>query len=200
MIGHPETLREVPGDYLDDDNTEMAWILALRGWRTTLPAVDDFIEKMEAEGAPVATHLREQRSRALRLYRQFKESGHHTNGIEDTAFFWVLESIRTTIALIRREDFLLPLAKHGKGFKSGRKVGTKGPIRKAIAKHLKANPKLTTETLWGLIKDKPPRGWHACESSRMGRYFEGPTPLKEMKYRRFATVCSEERKAAKITG
>ena len=111
-----------------------------------------------------------------------------------------LEFMQLRQFMFQREDFLLPLAKHGKGFKSGRKVGTKGPIRKAIAKYLKANPKLTTKTLWSLIKDKPPRGWRAYEPSTMESYFEGPTPQEEMKYSRFANVCSEERTAAKITG
>lgn len=96
-------------------------------------------------------------------------------------------------------------AEHGQRFKDGRKPGSGGPIRKAIAKLLAKNPTMKNPDLWGAIKKKPPKGWSAEEP----RYFNfepellGPNPETDhMSYRRFCTVCGEERRKVKgrITG
>lgn len=93
-------------------------------------------------------------------------------------------------------------AEHGQLFKDGRKPGSGGPIRKAIAKLLAKAPTMRNPDLWEAIKNKPPKGWQAYESARLGKYLEGPTTKKEMGYGRFCTVCGQERKKVKgkITG
>lgn len=88
---------------------------------------------------------------------------------------------------------LLPKAITGEKFTRGRRSGTGGPIRKAIARLLKNNPELNNKILWNAIKDKPPRRWQVFENS-LGKYIEGPTPDKNMAYRRFINVAAEERK------
>jgi hypothetical protein len=92
-------------------------------------------------------------------------------------------------------------AEHGQRFKDGRKPGSSGPVRKAIAKFLAKNQAMKNPELWEAIKNKPPKGWQAYENARFGKYFEGPAGAK-MEYGRFCTVCGEERKKVKrkITG
>ncbi|MHB1246176.1 MAG: hypothetical protein ACYCY1_11440 [Sulfuriferula sp.] len=86
----------------------------------------------------------------------------------------------------------------GKSFTAGRKPGTGSPVRKEIAKLLKADPTLKNPSLWSAIASKPPRGWTACDN-HAGKYLEGPKAGQNMDYKgRFCTVCGEERK--KITG
>jgi len=85
----------------------------------------------------------------------------------------------------------------GRLFTNGRKSGTGGPIRKAVAKLLKANPGLKNPELWSAVAAKPPKGWEAFDN-RAGKYFEGSKPAENMNYKRFCNVCGEERK--KITG
>lgn len=93
-------------------------------------------------------------------------------------------------------------AEHGQRFKDGRKLGSGGPVRKAIAKFLAKNPAMKNPELWEAMKKKPPRGWQTYENVRLGKYLEGPASTESMKYGRFCTVCGEERKKVKrkITG
>ncbi len=92
-------------------------------------------------------------------------------------------------------------AEHGQRFKDGRKPGSGGAIRKAIAKLLTKNHALKNPELWEAVKRNPPRGWQVYENARLGKYLEGPN-MKCMGYPRFCTVCGEERKKVKrkITG
>jgi hypothetical protein len=94
---------------------------------------------------------------------------------------------------------LRPTLDQGKAFSVGRKPGTAGPIRKAIAKLLAKDVSLSNQQLWKRIDEKPPRGWQAFDNPRLGKYLEGPmmsngTKRHEMGYGRFCTVCGEERK------
>lgn len=108
--------------------------------------------------------------------------------------------------LKKLQDMYLPILIKGFKFEKGRKPGTGGPIRKAIAKLLAKNPALKNPELWKAIEVKPPIGWKV----NCPKYFaalvptiEGPnTETDHMTYRRFCTVCGEERKKvkAKITG
>jgi hypothetical protein len=95
------------------------------------------------------------------------------------------------------QDMVLANAHVGAAFKAGRKQGTVSPLRKAIAKALEANPGTTNDELWRIVASKPPRGYTAYDTPRLGRYFEGPTPDDEMKFPRFRNVASEERKRLK---
>ncbi len=85
----------------------------------------------------------------------------------------------------------------GRKFIKGRKPNTGGRIRKAIAKVLKKNPDLKNPELWAVLAAKPPNGWEFCDN-RQGKYIEGPNIKQDhMVYRRFCTVCGEERKKLK---
>lgn len=104
-------------------------------------------------------------------------------------------------AAIEEADALRPIADHGEKFKKGRKPGSGGPIRKAIARLLKKDPALKNPELWDAIKSRPPRGWFVFENSR-GKHIGGPTNDDGMEHRRFCNVCGEERRKIlkKITG
>ena len=105
-------------------------------------------------------------------------------------------------ALLERAEFLeyqasaAPLADHGRKF-PGRKPGSGGPIRKAIARLLKASPTMENPELWAAVASKPPKGWTAFDNSQ-GKYLEGPAASDGMNYRRFCNVCSEERGKLKV--
>jgi hypothetical protein len=84
-----------------------------------------------------------------------------------------------------------PLAMQGQKFSAGRKSGTGGPIRRAIAALLKKNPTMRPRELWATLSKRPPHGWTFCDN-RLGRYIEGPK-AQSMSYGRFSNVCKEER-------
>ncbi len=92
-------------------------------------------------------------------------------------------------------------AEHGQRFKDGRQHGACGPIRKYIATLLAKSPEMRNPQLWQAIMGKPPKGWQAYETTRLGKYLEGPGTAN-MKYGRFCNVCGEERRKLKekITG
>lgn len=104
---------------------------------------------------------------------------------------------------IMRDAHMLVRAASGLSFTTGRKVGTKGPIRKAIAHLLKKHPAMKNPELWDAIKAKPPKGWEFFNNSP-GRCADGP-PMKTderrstLSYGRFCTVCGEERKLIAAT-
>lgn len=91
---------------------------------------------------------------------------------------------------------LRPLAEHGKKF-SGRKPNSGGPIRKAVARLLKAQPALKNPELWAQIKKSPPRGFSVVDNTRR-KFIDGPHQADGMEYPRFCNVCSEERKKLKL--
>lgn len=94
---------------------------------------------------------------------------------------------------IRREAHTLARAASGLKFTTGRTVGSKGPIRKGIARLLKKHSGMKNAELWSAIAAKPPKGWVFCDNS-IGRYIEGPSAGQNMDYKRFCNVCAEERK------
>jgi hypothetical protein len=102
----------------------------------------------------------------------------------------ILEMLHVYYQLVRREEFLLPTARHGKKFVA-KKPGASGPVRKAIARVLKKNAKLTAEKVWQCLKDDPPRGLEFYGSGaarhiwRKGRRDTG--------WRRFQNIVSEEK-------
>ncbi len=86
------------------------------------------------------------------------------------------------------------LAEHGAKFDNpGR---GQGPPRKAIAKLLAKTPAMTNPELWDAVKRKPPKGWQAYDTPRLGKYLEGPN-MENTAYGRFCNICSEERKKLK---
>jgi hypothetical protein len=101
------------------------------------------------------------------------------------AYAAALEDVQATTRLVGDAEL-------GRSFKTGRKAGAGGPIRAAIAKALKKNPRMTSAALWDALAAKPPRGWVFREND-LGKYAEGPQNVN-MNWARFQNVCSEERK------
>ena len=109
-----------------------------------------------------------------------------------------LKAIARALKLDKDEalkEILGPLAATGIKFTQGRKSNSFGPIREAVRKLLKKNPKLTNDEIWETLKKHPPKGWEVMEN-RLGKYLSGPEG-KEVKYRSFQNVCSSERKTLK---
>lgn len=130
------------------------------------------------------------------------------NPVYHSQSIYELLSIRYAISLGKSKGLLLlggEQAQHGQKFMDGRKPGTSGEIRKAIAKLLAKNPVMTNPELWDSIKKKPPKRWIVEESPhfKLEPQLLGPKPEKDhMSRRRFNNVCGEERKKVKgkITG
>jgi hypothetical protein len=81
----------------------------------------------------------------------------------------------------------------GQKFIAGRKSGTGGPIRKAIARLLKKNQAMKNLELWETLSDNPPRGWQ-FNDNHVGKYIEGPKGGDSMNYARFCNIASEEKR------
>lgn len=113
------------------------------------------------------------------------------------SFFAAQKSFELVRDAMQKIRPLEALAFHARQFKLGRKSGTGGPIRKAIAKVLKKNPHFKNPDLWVALSANPPKGWQFF-NNRAGQYIEGPNFAEDhMIYRRFCTVCGEERKKIK---
>lgn len=85
-----------------------------------------------------------------------------------------------------------PIALHGTKMRMGRKVGTPGVIRKAIAKLLNKNPTMKNADIWAALTNKPPKGY-AFHDNRQGKYIEDAHGQTVMAFARFRNVASEER-------
>jgi hypothetical protein len=83
--------------------------------------------------------------------------------------------------------------KLGQKFAAGRRPGSGGPIRKAIARLLATNPSMKNAELWDTIAAKPPRGWRLWQDRDGHRHIDGPKGIPGMGYARFCTIASEER-------
>lgn len=115
-----------------------------------------------------------------------------------TAFFAAQESFKLTRNAIKTLRPVGDLAFHARKFKLGRKISTGGPIRKAIAKLLQKNRSFKNPDLWAALSAKAPKGWTFFDNAQ-GKYIEGPNFAEDhMVYRRFCTVCGEERKKLKL--
>ncbi|MDO8262194.1 MAG: hypothetical protein Q7T21_03105 [Gallionella sp.] len=128
---------------------------------------------------------------ALARSKEAAEKGDMTALMDAQASFAL---VRDALQKLRPLGDLAFLARK---FKMGRKPSTGSPIRKAIAKVLKENPDFKNPDLWAKLSANPPKGWNFF-NNRAGRYIEGPNFAEDhMVYRRFCTVCGEERKNLK---
>ena len=73
-----------------------------------------------------------------------------------------------------------------------------GPVKAFIRASLEKKPDAKNEELWDAIMARPPKGWKAMETIRLGRYLEGPKPSDEVKWKSFCTYAWSERKRLKI--
>ncbi len=169
--------------YLDQHDAELVLMSA---WVYPVEFVDDFIDSGK---------LPEETISLLRGIRHDALQACIANNIP------LMEAKLQGLHMACRAAGMLPAAKLGSKFKKGRKQGSSGPIRKAIARLLKKTPAMKNAELWRAIKDNPPRGWKAYEN-RAGHYIEGPEAGDNMGYERFCNVSAEERKKLnqKITG
>ncbi len=128
------------------------------------------------------------------------------NGILDTVGHDVAITARYVCAAILGKEKGLPLlmgdeyaglATYGEVMRKGRKKDTIGPVRKFIRKALERKPALSNEDLWAAITTKPPRDWTVMNSSRFGRYIEGPSSKDEVKWKSFRTYAALERNRLK---
>ena len=103
-----------------------------------------------------------------------------------------MEVIRYLLMVRQIAEGVVPSARLGKKFTVGRKKGSAGPIRKLIARELKRSPSIKNPQLWDRICSVLPRGWAPFDNS-IGKYLEGPTAGREVKYSSFCTIASEER-------
>lgn len=111
----------------------------------------------------------------------------------------------TLLALLEQVDdeakvhiqALMPKAELGEKFAKGRKHGTVGPVRKAIAKYLKAHgPDVKNPEIWDALFADPPRALSFFDN-RCGQYVEwktGEGTITSTSRKQFETICGEERK------
>jgi hypothetical protein len=102
----------------------------------------------------------------------------------------ILEMLHVHYQLARREDVLLPKAKHGTKFVA-KKPGATGPVRKAIAKVLKSNPTFTVEKVWQCLKANPPKVLEFYGSAASRYIWSEGRP--DTGWRRFQNIVSEEK-------
>jgi hypothetical protein len=85
----------------------------------------------------------------------------------------------------------------GQKFKSGRKKGAYGPVKKLVLDALKKNPNLTNDQLWRKLENLPEE-FVTRDTTHSGRYIDGRHGLV-MQYPRFRSVCAEVRKELGIS-
>jgi hypothetical protein len=185
QIAHDEQLfpRDLsPKGWVYRDRNEHFFALKARVLGFDLLGFDDFLER-ELTGpncADVLAWLMKRRGQA----RDAIDKGNLPLGRA------IVEMLHVYYQLVRREDVLLPKARHGSKF-VGKKRGASGPVRKAIAKVLKLNPALKTEDVWQTLTDKPPKGmdFHGDGKDRhIWTDQRGPTG-----WHQFQNLVSEER-------
>jgi hypothetical protein len=104
----------------------------------SLPELDDFIERMEADHLLVGTKLRKYRQRALAAC---------TSGDQDSLEERI-QLIAVNSSWQKRESYLLPLARKGERFSGGRAKGAISKQTKHIFKLAKDNLSLSAKELF----------------------------------------------------
>lgn len=99
--------------------------------------------------------------------------------------------LRLVLFADKREQFLVPLATHGKTMRKGRKVGTVGPVRAWLRKYMTKHPEATAAEAWAAIAKRPPKECTAHDNL-LGKYIED-VGNKSTSYRQFANLVSLER-------
>ncbi|WP_018229670.1 hypothetical protein [Methyloversatilis universalis] len=178
---HPPTPQHPDGvwEYLDQD--EGCFLFEL--WsceEISLESIDDFIES-EALPEWVRDDLLAMRTDALAAYRA---KGYELALARASALQWACRFYGQNIAAA-------PEVILARKFK-GRKKGSEGPVKTAVRKLLKKNPKMKNAKIWESLQNALPRGWLVCEN-RAGKYIEGKTAGQGCNYPRFQVICSEVR-------
>lgn len=150
----------------------------------SLPEIDKSIEL--ASGVVVPDQVAN-----LRRLREDMFELRHVG--EFVASIWAAQALWRAASHVNEMTATLKDRKLGKKFRGGRKIGTKGLVRKAIAAHLKTHPTSKNDEIWTALSKKPPRGWEFFDN-RVGRYISGPEN-HNIDLRRFQNICADERRA-----
>lgn len=91
---------------------------------------------------------------------------------------------------------MVPYAKKGVKFSSGRDKDSVGKIRKLIRAELKKSPTMKNQELWDVISNKLPKGWKVFKTTS-GEYLEGPNyangVIQYTNYKSFSNSAAKER-------
>jgi hypothetical protein len=92
----------------------------------------------------------------------------------------------------------VPDAEERRKFKGRRPGEGRGPIRKAIVRVWRGPFEGRTEVepidMWSFFAERPelvPRGWKFCETTKLGKYIEGPKAKDGISYKRFQNLVRE---------
>ena len=161
-------------------------------WQLThgfnLVELDNYLEESGWESAAAKAN------RELLLKRRAQALAAHKAGQHELVVAW-LSFLSLAMRAGKRMEFLIPAAKLGKKFKSGRKVGTIGPVRRAIRRCLSRAPSATTAQVWTSLESKPPKGM-AFFNNRLGKYIE-TDGHPDTKYPHFANLVTMEKQLLK---
>jgi len=134
-------------------------------------------------------------------YLEDRRSALRAIPVEQRPNNWLNQATREFWHIANFEEFCVtyinvtkPDVDLGLKFRTGRKPGRKGQIRKAIAKLLAKDPTIKNPDIWKKLESNPPKGFQFYDNQSLGKYIEGPRKETDMKYGRFCTICSEERK------
>jgi hypothetical protein len=174
----------------------MSWVMQ---YRFNLADFDDYLQEHDWEVSKTGKEnldlLLLRRSQALQAF---------TDRNFELAFAWI-NFLNATMLSGKRQDYMLPLSLTGRKFTTGRKPGAVGPVRAAVRRQLKRLPQTTAAKIWDSLKVKPPKGLTFYDRQD-NKYIEidmkaikGKLPpeaerFKEVKYRRFLNIVSEERR------
>lgn len=158
-----------------EDSALDAWLLCKHGKR--LPYIERNIASLPDDD-PNKPELQ-------KYVRWFRDSLASGNQFQTTISYHLL------VVGVKAATHTIPVALTGEKFKSGRKPGTVGTVRKAIRSLLKKKPGMKNPEIWEHLKRNPPRDWEFCDN-RMGEYIEHQDG--ETKRAQFNNICGEERK------
>lgn len=177
----PPTDRNPEGVWEYTDQDEACFVVELFSCEEIgLEFLDDFIES-EKLPSWARDDLLAMRGDALNAYRA---RNYELAVARASALEWACRFYGQNIAAA-------PDVRQGRRFK-GKKKGSAGPVKTAVRKILKKNPRMKSSSIWDSLKDALPRGWLVCEN-RAGKYIEGKKAGQGCEYKRFQDICSEVR-------
>ncbi len=164
--------------------------LAFMAWglqhQFSLATLDDYLQGDGWDISHVALE-----NRAMLIQRRGQALEAFKAGNRELAFAWI-NFLFVAMRAGKRMEFLLPLSQTGKKFVSGRKPGSAGPVRLAIRRYLKRQPRARAAQIWAALSAKPPKGMSFYDN-RLGKYIE-TDGQPDTHYRHFSNLVSMERR------
>ena len=148
-----------------DSKVNAAYVAWGLQYQFSLAALDDYLQEDCWEISEAA-----QENRANLIQRRAQALQAFQAGNTELAFAW-LNFLNAVMRATKRQDFLLPLSREGKKFKSGRMVGGVGPVRSGVRRHLKNNPRDSADAIWRAMSLKHHKALAFYDNPR-GRYIE----------------------------